>query len=224
MYAEECLPNFMFGISTNFPIGLSILTLLIGIVYAYFLYNKEDKIDSLWIKRILFLFRFLVVSFLCFLLLSPLVKSFLKQKEKPILIIAQDASSSVKDYNIYENLSFLSEQTKEDFDVFHFHFDQSIKNLFAKLEALPPLPEDFEGFPPSRPVNSHKGTFGHLGIIAGSMGFHGAAVLAARAAQRAQPGLITLHTPKNVYCPVASQLQAQMVHQLQPISPKPVST
>ena len=132
MYAEECLPNFMFGISTNFPIGLSILTLLIGIVYAYFLYNKEDKIDSLWIKRILFLFRFLVVSFLCFLLLSPLVKSFLKQKEKPILIIAQDASSSVKDYNIYEDLSFLSEQIKEDFDVFHFHFDQSIKNGLTK--------------------------------------------------------------------------------------------
>lgn len=80
----------------------------------------------------------------------------------------------------------------------------------ADLEWL--LPEDFKDFPPLRPINSHKGTFGHLGIIAGSMGYHGAAVLAARAAQRAQPGLITLLTPKNVYCPVASQLQAQMVH------------
>ena len=74
------------------------------------------------------------------------------------------------------------------------------------------LPEDFNDFPPIRPVNSHKGTFGHLGIIAGSMGFHGAAVLAARASQRAQPGLITLLTPENVYRPVASQLRAQMVH------------
>ena len=74
------------------------------------------------------------------------------------------------------------------------------------------LPEDFEGFPPPRPVNSHKGTFGHLGIVAGSMGFHGAAVLAARAAQRAQPGFITLLTPENVYRPEASQLRAQMVH------------
>tara|TARA_Y100000758_G_scaffold283779_1_gene232820 strand:+ start:148 stop:1545 length:1398 start_codon:yes stop_codon:yes gene_type:complete len=74
------------------------------------------------------------------------------------------------------------------------------------------LPGDFEGFPPARHVNSHKETFGHLGIIAGSMGFHGAAVLAARAAQRAQPGLITLITPKNIYRPVASQLRSQMVH------------
>jgi hydroxyethylthiazole kinase-like uncharacterized protein yjeF len=36
-------------------------------------------------------------------------------------------------------------------------------------------------------------------------------VLAARGAQRAQPGLITLHTSKDVYHPVASHLQAVMV-------------
>src|SRR5207249_4199199 len=53
--------------------------------------------------------------------------------------------------------------------------------------------------------------FGHLGIIAGSLGYHGASVLAARGAQRAQPGLITLCTAENVYHPVASQLQAVMV-------------
>ena len=55
-------------------------------------------------------------------------------------------------------------------------------------------PDDFHGFPPRRPVAGHKGTFGHLAIVAGSMGYHGAAVLAARGAQRAQPGLITLFT------------------------------
>jgi NAD(P)H-hydrate epimerase len=73
------------------------------------------------------------------------------------------------------------------------------------------LPDDFEDFPPRRAVDGHKGTFGHLAIVAGSFGFHGAAVLAARAAQRAQPGLVTLFTQENVYHPVASQLQAVMV-------------
>lgn len=73
------------------------------------------------------------------------------------------------------------------------------------------LPEDFVEFPPPRPAFSHKGTFGHLAIIAGSLGYHGAAVLAARGAQRAQPGLITLHPQENVYAPVAAQLQAVMV-------------
>ena len=70
---------------------------------------------------------------------------------------------------------------------------------------------DFQNFPPPRPVAGHKGTFGHLGIVAGSLGFHGASVMAARAAQRAQPGLVTLFTQEPVYHVVASQLQAVMV-------------
>jgi ADP-dependent NAD(P)H-hydrate dehydratase / NAD(P)H-hydrate epimerase len=78
------------------------------------------------------------------------------------------------------------------------------------------LDEDFESFPPPRPVAGHKGTFGHLGIVAGSRGYHGAAVLAARGAQRAQPGLITLMTQENVYVPVASHLQAVMVRAFAP--------
>jgi ADP-dependent NAD(P)H-hydrate dehydratase / NAD(P)H-hydrate epimerase len=73
------------------------------------------------------------------------------------------------------------------------------------------LAEDFSGFPSARAVSTHKGTYGHVGIIAGSVGFHGASVLAARGAQRAQPGLITLHTQEGAYHPVASQLQAVMV-------------
>jgi NAD(P)H-hydrate epimerase len=74
------------------------------------------------------------------------------------------------------------------------------------------LAEDFAGYPPRRAVDGHKGTFGHLSIIGGSLGFHGAAVLAAKAALRAQPGLVTLIVPENVYLPVASQVSAAMVH------------
>lgn len=70
---------------------------------------------------------------------------------------------------------------------------------------------DFAGLPPKRSAAGHKGTYGHVGIMAGSLGYHGAAVLAARAAQRAQPGLVTLHTADAVYTPVAAQLQAVMV-------------
>ena len=73
------------------------------------------------------------------------------------------------------------------------------------------LPEDFAGFPPARAAATHKGNYGHLAIVAGSLGYHGAAVLAARGAQRAQPGLITLHTLEAVYHAVAPQLQAVMV-------------
>ena len=78
------------------------------------------------------------------------------------------------------------------------------------------LPEDFQNFPPPRPVASHKGSFGHAAIVAGSLGFHGAAVLTARGAQRAQPGLVTLSTLENVYHVIASQLQSAMVNVWQP--------
>lgn len=73
------------------------------------------------------------------------------------------------------------------------------------------LPTAFNGFPPPRPVAGHKGTFGHLAIIAGSVGYHGAAVLATRGAQRAKPGLVTVFPMPQAYLQVAGQLQAAMV-------------
>jgi len=82
---------------------------------------------------------------------------------------------------------------------------------FPGLELNWTLPADFAGYPPSRAAATHKGTYGHLAILAGSLGYHGAATLAARAAQRAQPGLITLHTLEAVYHAIAPQLQAVMV-------------
>lgn len=83
------------------------------------------------------------------------------------------------------------------------------------------LSEDFRNFPPPRAATSHKGTFGHLRIFAGSLGYHGAAVLTSRGAQHAQPGLITLHTPEPVYPVVASQLQAVMVSVWEPTAKLP---
>jgi NAD(P)H-hydrate epimerase len=73
------------------------------------------------------------------------------------------------------------------------------------------LPGDFIGFPPPHPIDVHKGDLGHLSVVAGSTGYQGAAVLAARGAQRARPGLITLNTQEAVFPIVASQLQGVMV-------------
>lgn len=71
--------------------------------------------------------------------------------------------------------------------------------------------DDFRNYPPPRPVAGHKGSFGHLAIVAGSRGYHGAAVLAARGALQAQPGLVTAFTAEESYLPVACQLQSAMV-------------
>jgi len=86
------------------------------------------------------------------------------------------------------------------------------------------IAEDFVDFPPARPANGHKGSFGHLAIFAGSTGYHGAAILASRGAQRARPGLISLWTQPSAYIPVASQLAAVMVHPWKAATTLPPST
>ncbi|MGD1844848.1 MAG: NAD(P)H-hydrate dehydratase [Salibacteraceae bacterium] len=47
----------------------------------------------------------------------------------------------------------------------------------------------------SRARFSHKGSFGHVALLAGSKGKIGAAILAARAAMRSGAGLVTVHVP-----------------------------
>lgn len=49
-----------------------------------------------------------------------------------------------------------------------------------------------------RKVNSHKGNFGHIFILAGSARFSGASVLCSQAAMRSGAGLVTLGIPKSL--------------------------
>ena len=51
---------------------------------------------------------------------------------------------------------------------------------------------------PVRNPSSHKGTYGHAGIIAGSVGKTGAAAMAAKAALRVGTGLVTVAIPSSV--------------------------
>ncbi|HEX7491593.1 MAG TPA: NAD(P)H-hydrate dehydratase [Candidatus Limnocylindrales bacterium] len=51
---------------------------------------------------------------------------------------------------------------------------------------------------PPRPARSHKGTFGKLLVIAGSIDYAGAALLVCTAAGRAGAGLVTLATPESL--------------------------
>jgi NAD(P)H-hydrate epimerase len=86
------------------------------------------------------------------------------------------------------------------------------------------LEEDFDGFPPVRRVDAHKGVFGHVAIVAGSLGYSGAATLCGKSALRARPGLVSVFCPEDVYLPVASQLDpAAMVHPWNPEKPLPDS-
>ncbi len=49
---------------------------------------------------------------------------------------------------------------------------------------------------PERPADSHKGSYGHLLLLAGSRGKTGAAILCAQGALRTGPGLVTMGSPR----------------------------
>ena len=77
------------------------------------------------------------------------------------------------------------------------------------LELL--SPDWVGGHLPIRPLDSHKGTFGHVLIVAGSRNYVGAAFLAAQAAVRTGAGLVTLATPESVYPILAGKL-TEVIH------------
>lgn len=64
---------------------------------------------------------------------------------------------------------------------------------------------------PARDTFSHKGTFGHALLIAGSYGMMGAALLSGEACLRAGVGLLTLHVPRNAYQIIQTALPEAIV-------------
>ena len=129
-----------FQLITELPSWWIIFCLLIGFGYAFLFYRGDHSFDGVnkWLRFLLFAFRALVVFILTLLLLSPLIKSFSREKEKPLLIIAQDDSQSIllhKDSSFYigrdgyqKNLAKMADDLKEKFDVKLISWGDGIKD------------------------------------------------------------------------------------------------
>jgi hydroxyethylthiazole kinase-like uncharacterized protein yjeF len=61
------------------------------------------------------------------------------------------------------------------------------------------IPETLRGLLPRRSFSAYKNQFGRIGIVAGSRGFTGAAVLCSLGALRAGAGLVELFVPGEIY-------------------------
>ncbi|MBV9462908.1 MAG: NAD(P)H-hydrate dehydratase [Verrucomicrobiae bacterium] len=66
-----------------------------------------------------------------------------------------------------------------------------------------------------RPRESFKNQFGHVLVVAGSEGYHGAAWMTAHGALAAGAGLVTLAVPRSIYAAVAPQCRQVMVHPIE---------
>jgi hypothetical protein len=83
-----------FSIFTTYSPWLILACLAVGALYAWLLYTKKTP----WSPRLNYLLaflRFVVVSFLCFLLLSPVIRYISSSADKPVIVLAVDNSQSV---------------------------------------------------------------------------------------------------------------------------------
>lgn len=92
--------------------------------------------------------------------------------------------------------------------------------VLVPVAALPPpevgglrlfCPELYPGLLLPRPHDFHKGRAGRLGILAGSPGMSGAAVLCAGAALRAGAGLVTLHVERDFLPALAAAMPPEVM-------------
>jgi len=75
-------------------------------------------------------------------------------------------------------------------------------------------PEEFSEMPLQRAAEAHKGSYGHVLLVAGSVGKTGAAVLCGQAALRGGAGLVTMATPEPALATVAAAQAEYMTEAL----------
>ncbi|RJP24662.1 MAG: NAD(P)H-hydrate dehydratase [Candidatus Abyssobacteria bacterium SURF_5] len=76
---------------------------------------------------------------------------------------------------------------------------------------------------PARPSDSHKGTYGYLLVIAGSVGLTGAACMTCEAALRAGAGMVTLGVPRSLNPAMEARLTETMTRPLAETSAQSLS-
>ena len=100
----------------------------------------------------------------------------------------------------------------------HIGSPHSLVEELGKANVRHSSADEFAGLPLIRRADSHKGLYGHVLVVAGSLGKSGAAVLAGSAALRAGAGLVTIATPDSVQ-PMVAAAQAEAMTEPLPTLP-----
>jgi hypothetical protein len=109
--------------------------LILGVLYAWLLYRQPVNLGKnfrLWLAVL----RALVVFVIAMLLVSPLVKTIKYDPQKPLVLIAQDNSSSINTFKpagfssaqFISDLAKLKRQLGDQYDVQEFNFSKDLAN------------------------------------------------------------------------------------------------
>lgn len=125
------------NIATELPIWLVFFCLIAGFAYSFLLYKNDARFNEVKpiVKQTMFISRFVLVSILSFLLLSPFIKTLFNKIEKPIIVIAQDNSSSIlmnKDSLFYKTnyqkkIDDLVTDLSKNYEVKKYTFGENLK-------------------------------------------------------------------------------------------------
>lgn len=126
------------GLSSEYSLYFIPLIVLIGFLFARFLYYKDSlsKEISVQLKWVLIILRTLGISLILFFLLGIVLKSNTIQTEKPFILIAQDNSASIvigNDSSFIKNdysnqLKSIEEKLGDKFEVAYFSFGEKVSN------------------------------------------------------------------------------------------------
>jgi hypothetical protein len=130
-------------LTIDYPWYFYLLCLVAGALFAALLYyipfgQRRPQLPER-VRLILAILRFLSVSLVSFLLLSPLVTHIRHEKEKPLVIIAQDNSRSISltaDSSFYRSdylpsLNRLRSHLSRNYEVLSYSFGQSVSEPSA---------------------------------------------------------------------------------------------
>jgi len=131
------------NIQISYPTYFLFFIAVIALLYALSLYinDKRIKENKSWLPYVLGILRFTSILGVLFLLLSPLLRTFITETEKPQIIIAKDISSSVTNAtsqevqtNIDNTLAEFKSSMSEQFDIVELQFGENIS--FNKSDSL----------------------------------------------------------------------------------------
>lgn len=120
----------------QYPTWFLLLAIAAGVAYAFGMYFREKRTAEMpvWMVRGLAALRGITIFILVVLLIGPLIKSVSKRTEKPIVVIAQDNSSSIplnSDSAFYRTeyltvLADLRSQLSADYEVRSYVFGNAV--------------------------------------------------------------------------------------------------
>lgn len=123
------------NIVTEYPAWFIVLCILLGIIYSGLLYYKNQKDEfSPNVVRFLAAFRFVSVTIIAFLLLTPMLRHLFRNYERPIVIVVNDNTESIilgGDSLFYtdvypERLRAVIDQLESDYSVRAYNFGDRV--------------------------------------------------------------------------------------------------